>query len=140
MTVSDRPKSGFVALALSLIGSIGIFLAGIYSCDVGCSPPEELATIEQKLHDSWSIIGLFALLFSIPFWSYHLRSFNQNRGHTWYSIATTIIGIFAMAMMIISLEDRSGTGMYQRIFVGNLWLWVGVFAWKSWQDKFQKKI
>lgn len=127
MATSDHPTSGRVALVLSLIFCLGILCAGIFSCDTTCTP--EIPSAAQQYHDLASLV-LVVFIIAIPIWLHHLGSLSHHQGHWWYSRVTTIVAALSLVMMIGSVDDRSGTGMYQRILVGSMWLWIAVFAWR----------
>ena len=124
---SEHPLSGRVALVLSLMFCLGVFAAGVFSCDTTCTP--EVATVSQQLHNFASLV-LVVLIAAIPVWVYHLGALSHDQRYWWYSRVTTIAAALALVMMIGSIEDRDGTGMYQRVLVASLWLWIALFAWR----------
>ena len=129
---SRFPTAGRIAIALSLVFSLGILGAGVFSCDQSCMP--EHATRNQILHNVASVV-LPLFIITIPVWVYHLESLSRAPRFWWYTRVTTIVAALSFVLMLGAAEDRAGLGMYQRFLVGSLWLWIGVFAWRVYRGE-----
>lgn len=119
MSLSVRIGAGMVA-----VFAIGLFGAGWYSCDAGCTPSNP--SFNQVMHDLSSLclvwLSLVCLYFACLRWSCWAFAV--------YSLATGVLFIVTAAIMVDSIPDRSGTGLYQRLGIGLLWVWIIVLAMK----------
>lgn len=115
--------------ALNVIGSlcliafaICLFLAGVYSCDLGCSPTNP--TPEQKLHDLVSIIAFPAFILGVMVWGVmFLRDAGWRRFGV-YSLVSGFASIVVLVAMVQSEATREGTGTLQRLFLAILFAWL----------------
>ena len=114
---------------LNVIGSLCLIafaiclsLAGIYSCDVGCSPASP--TREQDLHDLVSIIAFPAFILGVILWGVmFLREAGWWRFGA-YSLVSGFASIAVLVAMIQSETTRDGTGILQRLFLTILFAWL----------------
>jgi len=122
-------RSHFPVTALSLIGTsllvvfaVSMFLAGVFPCDLGCSPT--VPTPHQELHDLFSILAFPSFTAGVFFWGLSLY-----RNASWcrfgiYTIGTAILSLVLLIAMIQSEASRESTGTYQRLYLGVLFLWL----------------
>jgi len=122
-------RSRFSGTALSSIGTsllvvfaVSMFLAGVFPCDVGCSPPEP--TSDQKLHDLFSILAFPSFTAGVFFWGVSLFRNTSWRRFGIYTLVTAILSFVLLVVMIQSEASREGTGTYQRLYLGVLFLWL----------------
>ncbi len=119
--------------ALNVIGSlclvsfaICLSFAGIYSCDVGCSPANP--TKEQNLHDLVSIIAFPAFILGVIVWGVmFLRDAGWRRFGA-YSLVSGFASIVVLIAMIQSEATREGTGILQRLFLVILFAWLAALS------------
>jgi hypothetical protein len=115
------------SVLISLFG-VGVVLAGSFSCDVGC-PPEN-GSIDNLIHNAVSgpaflsaIIGIFLLSVKfrrLVFWK-----------RIWvYSLISAIAATVFMILLIISLESPTGKGLWQRLLLATIFLWLAITAVK----------
>jgi len=106
--------------------AICLFLAGVYSCDLGCSPDNP--TPEQQLHDLVSIIAFPAFILGTMAWGVlFLRDAGWRRFGA-YSLTSGIASIVILIAMIQSEPTREGTGIYQRLFLFVLFAWLAALS------------
>jgi hypothetical membrane protein len=117
-------------LAINGLARIG---AGIFPCELGCAGPRLL--LSQKLHSLSSGVGFFALIGACVLWGILLRRYRKLRCLGVYSVASGVLGLVFLALMLWSADQKSGTGLYERLSTGVLSLWVLVFAVRLWQIK-----
>jgi hypothetical membrane protein len=115
--------------ALNMIGSLCLIafaiclsLAGIYSCDVGCSPA--IPTPEQKLHDLVSVIAFPAFILGVIVWGVMFLRDTGWRRFGAYSLVSGFASIVVLGAMVQSEATREGTGILQRLFLGILFTWL----------------
>lgn len=110
---------------LIMIYGIGVFVVGFLSCDPGC--PKE-GSLENNLHDKISglifisvIVGMLILGISFR----RLRFWNR----FWlYSVISAFISAGFMAGLINSFESTAYTGIWQRLLLLTIFLWLGVIG------------
>ena len=119
--------------ALNVIGSlclaafaICLSLAGIYSCDLGCSPANP--TPEQKLHDLVSIIAFPAFILGVIVWGVMFLRDAGWRLFGAYSLVSGFASIVVLVAMIQSEATREGTGILQRLFLAILFAWLAALS------------
>lgn len=125
------PRTGmsYAASFLLVIFAIGVFFAGVYSCDVGC--PLTNRSPEQKLHDVASL-ALPAFTLGVAAWGVFFCRLNQWRRFGFYSLASAFFSLVILVLMIRSEMSRDGTGLYQRLFLGILFIWMIALALRLW--------
>ncbi len=115
--------------ALNVVGSlclaafaICLSLAGVYSCDVGCSPADP--SREQQLHDLVSVIAFPAFILGVASWGVmFLRDAGWRRFGV-YSVLSALAAVFVLVAMVQSEATRAGTGLLQRLFLAILFAWL----------------
>ncbi len=108
------------------IFAVNVFLAGIFSCDLGC--PAVDRSREQELHDLVSIIAFPAFVLGVIVWGVSFCRTETWRRFGWYSLATAAASIIVLVAMIRSEAEREGTGAYQRLFLALLFGWLMALA------------
>lgn len=108
------------------IFAVNLFLAGVYSCDVGCSPVDP--SRDQRLHDLVSIIAFPAFILGVLIWGLAFCRQIDWRGFGVYSLVTAVISVFLLVVMVQSEATRDGTGAYQRLFLAVLFVWLMALA------------
>lgn len=102
--------------------AICLSLAGIYSCDPGCSPANP--TREQELHDLVSMIAFPAFIIGVVVWgAMFLRDVGW-RGFGTYSLVSGVGSVGVLVAMVQSEATREGTGILQRLFLAILFAWL----------------
>ena len=129
---SRFPTAGRIAVALSLLFSLGILGAGVFSCDPSCMPDNP--TRNQILHNAASVV-LLLFIVTIPVWVYHLEWLSRAPRLWWYTRLTTIVAALSFVLMLGAQEDRANLVTYQRVLVGSMWLWIAVFAWRVYRGE-----
>jgi hypothetical membrane protein len=122
------PKSVIGRFGITLIGlfGIGVILAGFFSCDKGC--PQDDGSFANMMHNAVSgpaflsvIIGIFLL--SLAF----RRSIDWNR--FWiYSLISSLVATLFMMLLLNSIESRELTGLWQRLLLAVIFLWLSVIS------------
>jgi len=119
----------FAAILLAING-IARLVAGMFPCEIRCALPRLL--LSQKLHSLAAGVGFFALIGASVLWGTLFKRYQSLRGLSAYSIGSGCLGLVFLALMSWSAEQRTGTGLYERLSSGVLSLWVLVFAARLW--------
>lgn len=110
----------------SLIVTHGIcrVAAGLFPCDLGCRPA--FPSLSQSIHNTSAAIGYVSLTTAVFFAGAWLLA--RKRGA--FIVATTYaLGVCAAAALLMLFFDVGGQlGLYQRIALLALQLWVALFA------------
>lgn len=117
-----RTALNSVGTSLLVVFAVSMFLAGIFSCDVGCPPSER--SVEQKLHDLFSILAFPAFTAGVFTWGLLLSRVVGWRRFGIYSLVTAGLSLILLVAMVQSEASREGTGLYQRLYLGVLFLWL----------------
>ena len=115
-----------VGTLLLALFAVCVFLAGVFSCDVGC--PIADRSPEQQLHDLVSIIAFPVFVLGVAVWGCHFFRLAGWRRFGQYSLVTAGVSVVLLVAMVQSEASRIGTGLYQRLFLGVLFLWLAVLA------------
>jgi len=121
-----RTAATMLGTLLLAVFAVCVFLAGVFSCDMGC--PATGRSPEQKLHDSVSVIAFLVFVLAVVFWGSHFLRLAAWKRFGQYSMMTAGVSVILLGAMIQSEVSRSGTGLYQRLFLGVLFLWLGLLA------------
>lgn len=121
MSVAGR----FGAVLVGLFGT-GVILVGFFSCDQGC--PQKDGSFENMMHNAVSgpaflsvIIGILLLAFAFR------KSIQWNR--LWiYSLMSSLVAALFMILLINSIESRELTGLWQRLLLATVFLWLSIIS------------
>lgn len=125
-TCLPRTALNSIGTFLLAVFAFSMFMAGIFSCDVGCLPPEP--SMDQKLHDLFSILAFPSFTAGVFILGLSLFRDADWRRFGIYSLATAIVSLALLVAMVHSEASREGTGIYQRLYLGVLFLWLMVLS------------
>jgi Protein of unknown function (DUF998). len=123
------------AILISFFG-LGVTLAGFFPCDAGC--PIKDGSFQNVIHNNVSgpaflsaIIGIFLLTFAFR------RSVSW-KSHWVYSLLSGLLAVVFMTLLSIYLESPTLKGLWQRLLLGTVFLWLAITAvrlFRSYRDK-----
>jgi hypothetical membrane protein len=113
--------------ALILIFGIGMVAVGFYSCDPGC--PRE-GSIENNLHDQISGPSFMCAILGILILGISFRRLTFWREIWLYSVVSALVSVGFLLGLISSLEAYSYTGLWQRLLLLTIFLWIVMVALK----------
>jgi len=122
-------SAGVLAVLVALLVAIhGVakIAAGSFSCDLGCTP--KIPSMDHVRHQQAAHVGLFALTAAAFLCVFLFKRFAAWKRLRAYTLATGIFAIIFAVAMVVSIESRSATGLFQRLFVGGLYLWLVIVA------------
>lgn len=129
---SKRTPATVIGSLLLAAFAVSVFLAGIWSCDLGCSPVDP--TPDQQLHDLVSVIAFPAFTLGVALWGAHFLRDARSRRFGAYSLASAALSVMLLVLMVQSEATREWTGVYQRLFLGVLFLWMIMLALRLQRD------
>ena len=121
-TRMPRTTLNSIGTTLLVVFAVSMLLAGVFSCDVGC--PTSDRSPDQKLHDLFSILAFPAFTAGVFTWGLSLSRIASWRRFGIYSLATATLSLVLLVAMVQSEASREGTGTYQRLYLGILFLWL----------------
>lgn len=132
--VTKFPRTALRNLGSLLVGifAVTMFTAGVFSCDVTCTPA--VPTLEQRLHGIVSIVAFPSLILGALVWGLFFLRISHWRRFGFYSLATAALSVVLLVAMVASTETRSGTGVLQRLLLGSLFLWLALTAARLWRE------
>ena len=113
--------------------AVGMFAAGLFPCDVSCTP--DTPSRSQRLHEAASMLADPALVLAPLLLAFRFRQLERWRSMFSYSVATSVLSFCALAATGWSLPERSGTGLFQRLFLGLPLLWLALVSWRLWSSE-----
>jgi hypothetical membrane protein len=119
---------------LILLFGIGMVVVGFFSCDPGC--PRE-GSMENNLHDQISGPAFMCGILGILILGISFRRLHFWREFWLYSVVSALISVGFLLGIISSLEAYSYTGLWQRLLLLTIFLWivmVGLKLFKSSMD------
>jgi hypothetical protein len=117
-----RTALNLIGTSLLVVFAISMFFAGVFSCDVGCPTSER--SMDQKLHDLFSILAFPAFTSGVFICGLSLFRIAGWRRFGIYSLVTASLSLLLLVAMVQSEASREGTGMYQRLYLGVLFMWL----------------
>jgi hypothetical membrane protein len=122
------PRSRSSAIGSVLVGAFGggVLAAGVFSCDMGCPP--QPGSLEGELHNFVSLIAFAGGIGGTFAWARHFRTVAARPGLAQYSTWSGVIAVWFLVATFVSIQSRAWTGVWQRIFLGVLFLWCVVVA------------
>ncbi|WP_273566746.1 DUF998 domain-containing protein [Maribacter sp. Hal144] len=127
------PKIG--ALLITVFG-LGMAVAGLFSCDAGCPPN---GSTESIIHDRVSAITFVSAIVGIILLGFSFRKINQYQALAWYSIVSGIISAVLLILMISSFESKNLTGLWQRLLLLSIFIWICLVALRTYRGYEQFK-
>lgn len=125
------------SLCVSVL-AVGMFAAGLFPCDVSCTP--DTPSRSQRLHEAASMLADPALVLAPLLLAFRLRRLESWRSLFSYSVATSVLSFCALLATGWSLSERSGTGLFQRLFLGLPLLWLAIVSWRLWRSEDDREV
>lgn len=124
------PRSALTTIGSLLVGvfAVNVVGAGIWSCDAGC--PTSNRSAEQQLHDLVSVIAFPALILGTLTWSIWFLRRPDWRAFGIFSLLTGVSAIGLLVAMIASEATRESTGLFQRLFLLVLFVWMASLSYR----------
>lgn len=116
---------GIVAWLIMLHG-IGMILATWISCDSSCTPNEP--SPDQIAHNIIAAVKFPALHLAMIIFAVQLLKRGNNKPAAYWSIFAFIASGLFMLLFVGSVKSREYTGIYQRLFIGSLYIWLIAFS------------
>ena len=117
---------------LVMLYAVSVFMASIFSCDVGCTPATP--TLAQNLHNAAAIFAFPSLILAPFIWGVYFIRVDKWRRFAYYSMATAAVSLLSLIAMVVSIDTRTGTGLTQRILLGSFFLWLALLATRLWRE------
>lgn len=111
-----------IGSALVLVFGLGVILAGLFSCDVGC-PQEGSST--NMVHNRVSAIAFLSAIIGSGVLGFSFKNLSDWRALWLYSIITCVVSAGFLVAMVNSIEAYAYTGMWQRLLLLTLFIWFG---------------
>lgn len=121
-----RSKATVVATILTALFPIGMFAAGVFSCDTGCTPVDP--SLNQILHDVASIAAFPPFVLGLFVWSWILFQQGGSRRHGLFTVVCAIAAAGLLIAMVASEAERNMTGLWQRLLLGTFFVWISLSA------------
>ncbi len=126
----DTWASVLGALLVGTFGA-GIMAAGIFSCDPGC--PREGLSVEASAHRVVSYAAFGAGILAPVVWATRFRQLTQWKPLWVYSLLSSGAAIVFLALTASAAESRVLAGLWQRLFLGVLYLWCAIVGVRTFQ-------
>jgi hypothetical membrane protein len=120
------PRRGapLVAATCIVLFGLGDVAAGLYSCDPGC--PAEGVSWQATLHDRVSLLAFLVGIAGLALWARVFRRLPAWRSLATYSAVSSVLALGLLIAIGLSIQTRAFTGVWQRLFLGTLYLWCAV--------------
>lgn len=127
-----RSVTNAAGTSLLVVFAASVFLAGVFSCDVGCMPDNP--STAQKMHDLVSILAFPAFTLGVFAWGISFIRMRAWRVFGIYSLVSAALSVVFLVLMVQSEATRDATGLYQRLFLGVLFLWMTLLSIRLWRS------
>ena len=112
-----------IASGLVTLFGLGVVVAGVYSCDLGCpQPPSSTAGL---IHDRVSVAAFLAGIVGVGLWALEFRRLTSFSDLWRYAALSSVAALCLFIALAASLQTRVITGLLQRLLLGTLFLWCG---------------
>lgn len=106
---------------LIMLHGISHLVAGVFPCDEEIASPNPTNT--QKVHMFAGLVMQITLLVAVAIWS--VTSVGWFR---WFSVACLAASVIFLVLMVGAMKKGRFVGLYQRVSVGSLVLWVAFLS------------
>lgn len=122
------PRSALTVAGSLLVAifGLGIFAAGVFSCDPGCLP--ENPSREGFLHNFVSLIAFSAMIAGVAVLGFQFRRMPGWQAFAGYSFVTAVVAAALLVGMVTVTAVMPVIGLVQRVFLGFLFLWLVLVA------------
>jgi hypothetical membrane protein len=125
-SIGPRTLLSAIATLLLVFFAVGATVAGMAPCDVGC--PQGSGSLANMVHDQISPLAFLALILAAALFGFYFRSVEDWRPYWMYSVATSGVSFGLMTMLVLSLESRNFTGLWQRLLLVALFSWCAMIG------------
>ena len=127
------PKSLIASIGSNLIivFGLGMVMAGNFSCDIGC--PRE-GSLENLIHDKISGSIFLLVVIGILLLGISFRNYPRMRSFWIYSVISGLLAIGFLMSLITSIESYTTSGLWQRLFLGTIYLWCGIIGYQMFKS------
>jgi hypothetical membrane protein len=112
------PRVG--AILITTFGAL-MFILGFIACDAGCP---EVGSAENALHDQLSGPAFLSAILATLLLGFAFRRIPAWQKLSLYSFITGLVSIGFLAGLITSFDDREYIGLWQRLLLLTLFLWI----------------
>ena len=104
------PRSPLIAVGIVLVTlfGVGVFAAGVFSCDLGC--PTIGGTLENQIHNAIGPTAFLCLIAGTGVLGWKFRQLPDWRRLSAYSLVTSAVALVFFLSLVGSLESRTLTG------------------------------
>ncbi|BFM06932.1 DUF998 domain-containing protein [Halioxenophilus aromaticivorans] len=107
---------------LVMAHGISHIVAGIFPCDEDIESNNPSNT--QKVHMAAGLVMQISLLVAVGIWSF--SEISLSAWFRWLSVVCLFVSIIFLVLMVRAMKQDKYVGLYQRISVGALVLWVAI--------------
>lgn len=120
------PKKFLTLTGSVLITVFGIcmIVVGIFSNDFPYS--EEAGSLSNRIHDQVSLLMFLSVIIGILILGISFRKLPSWRRLWLYSVLSSLISMGLLIALINSIQYLTYTGMWQRLYLLSLFLWMGI--------------
>ncbi len=111
-----------IGTVLIFVFGIGMFLAGIFSCDEGC--PLQ-GSLESTIHDRISAIAFISVIIGTITLGFSFLKTNFLKKYGAFAIISGFMAALFLALMLNSFDTKIFTGLWQRLLL------VAIFSWMA---------
>jgi hypothetical membrane protein len=123
------PRGHLSILAAGLVAVFGCGMAasGVFSCDAGC--PHGEGSLENGIHMVIAPPIFACFIVGVAILGNRFRSMPPPLGPlATYSLATSALALSFMIALVLSLESRTLSGIWQRLMIASLFVWCAVVS------------
>ena len=124
--ILNLPKKFLPLTGSVLITVFGIcmIVVGIFSNDFPYS--EEAGSLSNRIHDQVSLLMFLSVIIGILILGISFRKLPSWRRLWLYSVLSSLVSLGLLIALINSIQSLTYTGMWQRLYLLSLFLWMGI--------------
>jgi len=115
---------GKIGATLICLFGIGMASAGWFSCDEGC--PQKDGSFHNRIHNGISGFAFLLLVIGILLIGFAFRKTGFLKKYWIYCLITAFVAGGFMILLSRSLESPAGKGLWQRLFLLTVFLWLSI--------------
>jgi len=116
------PLTGSVLIAMF---GIGMIVVGIFSNDFP-EPHEDAGSLSNRIHDQVSLLMFLSVIIGIFILGISFRKLPSWRRLWLYTVLSSLVSLGLLVALINSTQTFTYTGIWQRLFLLSIFLWMGI--------------
>ena len=131
MRSTSRRVPAVIGSALVVLFGLGVAASGMISCDAGC--PQSGGSPANTVHNAIGPVSFISMILGVALLSYDFKQGPYLRSFSLYSFVTSGLALLFLVALVGSLDSKTLTGLWQRLFLATMFLWCAIIGIRAFQ-------